>query len=72
MAPRRRGAVRRRRFFGKQRFFEKKRAKNFRFLRALAPPLPQPAGAKVFWLLYFKKVTAFFPPVLDVPNPKSR
>jgi hypothetical protein len=28
-------------------------------LRALAPKGTEPAGAKVFWLLFFKKVTAF-------------
>jgi hypothetical protein len=38
--------------------FLKKRTKKLLLLRALALLSPKPAGAKVFWLLFFKKVTA--------------
>jgi hypothetical protein len=38
----------------------KKARKNFCLLGALAPAVPTPPGAKVFWLLFFKKVTASF------------
>jgi hypothetical protein len=40
-------------------FLEKKKQKTL-FLRALAALSPRPAGAKVFWLLFFKKVTTSF------------
>jgi hypothetical protein len=38
----------------------KKRSKKLSVLRALATPVPAPAGPKVFWLLFFKKVTTSF------------
>jgi hypothetical protein len=41
-------------------FFEKKEAKKLLLLGALAAALPWPAGPRVFWLLFFKKVTASF------------
>jgi hypothetical protein len=37
------------------RFFEKKRGKKRLLLGALARPLPQPAGAKVFCFFFSKK-----------------
>jgi hypothetical protein len=45
---------------GRPSFFEKKEAKKLSVLRALATTAPPPAEPKVFWLLFFKKVTAFF------------
>jgi hypothetical protein len=39
--------------------FLKKRTKKLLLLQALATAGPKPAGAKVFWLLFFKKVTAY-------------
>jgi NADH:ubiquinone oxidoreductase subunit len=45
----------------KRFFFGKKEAKNFCILQAFAPVGPEPAGAKVFLLLFFKKeALAFF------------
>jgi hypothetical protein len=35
-------------------------AKRLSVLRAVAMTAPKPPGAKVFWLLFFKKVTASF------------
>jgi hypothetical protein len=46
--PRRRGAK-------ESASFLKKRSKTLSVLWALAPALPQPPGAKVFWLLFFQK-----------------
>jgi hypothetical protein len=43
---------------GRTSFSEEKEAKRLSLLRALAVLLPKPAGAKVFWLLFFKKVTS--------------
>jgi hypothetical protein len=44
---------------GRTSFSEEKEAKRLLVLRALEMVSPRPAGAKVFWLLFFKKVTSF-------------
>jgi hypothetical protein len=36
------------------------KGKKLSLLRAVASARPRPQGPKVFWLLFFKKVTAFF------------
>jgi hypothetical protein len=45
-------------------FFEKKEAKKLLLLGAVATPLPQPPGAKVFWFFFSKKnrFPFFLPP----------
>jgi hypothetical protein len=48
--------------FGKESgSFLKKRTKKLLLLRAVATPTPQPAGAKVFLLLFFQKKKPLLP-----------
>jgi hypothetical protein len=41
-------------------FSEEKEAKRLSVLWGLAATVPAPTGPKVFWLLFFKKVTSYF------------
>jgi hypothetical protein len=52
-------------------FLKKKKQKDFCSLRDLPTALPTPAGAKVFWLLFFKKVTASLTAPAETPPPRS-